>query len=424
MRKSSSETRFGLDELVDLGEPLEKLECTQNLRSMFHRVPSLGKIRLESINKLSKNQTKYFGYLLITIFLIVIGSLFGRVIYKRNREAKHMSLANEVAMLADPSSLSPPALIPGKLSIVEALQAKDLGAFDIQLLSLRKYFKLSDLSVFLIVVGPEDIEQVREHLNSANQRHGNVFPFHIVEATSIVPELYFLTKHSEAEAAPYYSKHKFGYITRMIVKLGAAEWVPTEFYIALDADVLCVRPTSFKSLISEGRSAVNIGSVTAENAYQWKGAEQLLDAPGSLIEDTTFGGVPSIYHRMGVFKLKTYLEVVYQQPWKYSLLRYLFGWSDSSLYYSFLKMAGIFEKFHRTEPEGVFRTTGVAAEGTIGTKGWEKWDFAKALSPDAKGYFVHLHGLIGANVAEINERIRPVFEQTSSKRSDGSFKFE
>mmetsp|Transcript_32184 Transcript_32184/g.44888 ORF Transcript_32184/g.44888 Transcript_32184/m.44888 type:complete len:423 (-) Transcript_32184:455-1723(-) len=415
MRKSVSEARFGIDELVDLGEPIEKLACTQNLRSMFHRVPSLGQIglhRLESINKLSKNKTKYFGYLMILILLIVIGSLFARVAFKRVRESKHMKIAEDIGAMEEPAASIVSMNQEGKLAIVEALQAKDLTAFDVQLMSLRKYFKLSDLSVFLIVVAPEDIAEVRRFVQSANSRHNNMFPFRIVEATSIVPELFFLTKHSESETAPYYKEHKFGYITRMIAKLAAAEWVNSDFYLALDADVLCVRPTSYKSLITqEGKASANFGPMAPQSAYQWKGAAQLLDAPQSVLtNDVVHGGVASLYHRMGVHKLKTYLEVVYQQPWRYSLLRYLFGWSDYSLYYSFLKMAGLFEKYHVAKAEGVFRTKGVLAEGRIGTAGWKSWDFKTALASEPEGSFVHLHGLLDADKDDVSYRIKPLFE--------------
>uniref|UniRef100_A0A7S2TPP6 Uncharacterized protein n=1 Tax=Lotharella oceanica TaxID=641309 RepID=A0A7S2TPP6_9EUKA len=416
MRKSSSETRFGIDELVDLGEPIDKLNCTQNLRSIFHRVPSLGTIglhRLESINKLTKDKNKYFFYLFLAILLIVIGALMARVAYKRNRESMHTNLAREVASMGDPF-VATPEHYQGKISFVQALQAKDLSAFDVQLLSLKKNFKLSDLAMFLIIASPEDIKEVRRHIQEINSKFSNIFPFHVVEATTIVPELYFLTKHSEAEVAPYYKEHKFGYITRMIVKLAAAESVPTEFYLALDADVVCVRPTSFNSLVQKGRAAVNKGKMSFDTHYQWKGAKHVLDAPPSLLADeTAYGGVPSLYHRIAVHKLKTYLEIVYQQPWRYSLLRYLFGWSDYSLYYTFLRMANAFEKYHSASADGVFRAKGIS-EGMIGTKGWEKWDYTSALSPSGLGSFVHLNGLLDLSEDEINAKFRPFFVGSES----------
>uniref|UniRef100_A0A6V3SXT7 Uncharacterized protein n=1 Tax=Lotharella globosa TaxID=91324 RepID=A0A6V3SXT7_9EUKA len=411
MRKSTSETRFGIDELVDLGEPIDKLNCTQNLRSIFHRVPSLGTIglhRLESINKLTKDKNKYFFYLFLAILLIVIGALMARVVYKRNRESMHTDLAIEVASMEDPF-IATPEHYQGKVSFVQALQAKDLSAFDVQLLSLKKNFQLDDLAMFLIIASPEDIKEVRLHIQDVNAKFNNLFPFHVVEATTIVPELYFLTKHSEAEVAPYYKEHKFGYITRMIVKLAAAELVPTEFYLALDADVVCVRPTSFNTLVQQGRAAVNKGKMSFDIHYQWKGAKHVLDAPPSLLADETeYGGVPSLYHRTAVHKLKTYLEIVYQQPWRYTLLRYLFGWSDYSLYYTFLRMANAFEKYHSATVDGVFRSKGIA-EGMIGTKGWEQWDYGSALSSSAPGSFVHLNGLLDLSKDEISAKFSPFF---------------
>jgi len=263
--------------------------------------------------------------------------------------------------------------------------------------------------MFLIVISPEDFEEVQRRVKATNIRYNNMFPFHFIEATTIVPELYFLTKHSEAEVAPYYKEHNFGYITRMIVKLAAAEWVPTDFFLTLDADVVCVRPTSYASLIQQEKAAVKTGKMSFETLYQWKGASNVLDAPPSLLADEiAYGGVPSLYHRAAVHKLKTYLEMVYMQPWRYSLLRYLFGWSDYSLYYTFVRMADVFEKYHTASEDAVFRIKGVA-EGILGTKGWETWDFTPAFDPSAPGAFVHLNGLVELTREEINSKFRPFF---------------
>jgi len=408
MRKVHSESRFAIDDLVDLAEPIDKLECTQNIRSIFHRVPSFG-ARLDAINKLTKSKNKYFFFLLIAIALVVVGALGARMAYKRSRQAKHMDLAKEVAAMATPLDLEAGSGSTS-LAIVESLRAKDLGAFDMQLLSLRKNLDVQ-LSKFLIISDPEDLQIVSQHVSEASLKYPE-FPFHIVDATSLVPELVFLSKHSESEDAPYYNDHKFGYITRMIVKLAAFEFVggKSEFYLALDADVLCVRPTSYEDLVYEGKAVVNKGTISFDKMYQWKGAVDVLDGPFELLQDNVaYGGVPSLYNTRGVYKLKTYLEIEYQQPWRYSLLRYLFGWTDYSLYYSFLRMSGMFERYHTAKPQGVFRTTDLS-EGTIGTKGWERWDFSETLDPKAQGAFVHLHGMLEVETEKVNEKLRRYFE--------------
>ncbi|GAB5360216.1 hypothetical protein AAMO2058_000608500 [Amorphochlora amoebiformis] len=404
MRKSTSEGRFPLEDLVDLGEPINKLECTQNLRSMFHRVPSLGHLGRLELNKLTKSKTRYFAYLFIVILFVVIGSLMARVAYKRARESRHINLAEQLAIMEDPI-INPPGA--GKISIVETLQAKDLQAFDIQLMSLKKNFKLEDLSVFLIVASPEDFTTVDAHVRKCNEKYEGTFPFRVVSASAIVPEQEYMTKHSETEVAPYYKEHHFGYITRMIAKLSAFEWIPGEFYLALDADVMCVKPTSYATLIPHGKAITNFGKGKYDTAYQWKGAKHVLDAPKSMHADqTVYGGVPSIYHRMAVNKLKTYLEIIYQQPWRYSLLRYLYGWSDYSLYFSFLKIAGIFDKHHSAVRDGLFRSQ----DGRIGSDELQKWGESNLTPSQDPGYFVHLNGMIELPVSEVNSKIRPYFE--------------
>jgi len=402
MRKVTSEGRFPLEDLVDMGESVDKLNCTQNLRSMLTRVPSLG--RLEAINKLTKNKTKYFFYLFIAILFIVIGSLMARVAYKRNRESRHMKLAQEIARMEDPLSEAD----ANRVAIVETLQASDLPIFDVQLASLNKNFDIPDISTFLIVAESDDFIRIRNHVTKANEKYGNKFPIRVVDVANIVPELNYLTKHSEAETAPYYKEHKFGYITRMIVKLAATEWVPGEVYLALDADVVCVKPTSFKSLMQGGKAAVETGKLSFQTAHQWKGAKHVLDAPKSLFnEDTVYGGVPSLYNRHGVYKLKAYLEIVYQQPWKYSLLRYLSGWSDYSLYYSFLRMANLFEKYHTISDGHILHSGGISGE-YIDASGWENVDFESTLKTEQSGSFVHLNGVLHAP-SEVVNRLHKVF---------------
>lgn len=51
--------------------------------------------------------------------------------------------------------------------------------------------------------------------------------------------------------------HVAGYTTQQIMKLAAADLVPTQWYLTLDADVICIRNTSFLSLLPSGRATVN-----------------------------------------------------------------------------------------------------------------------------------------------------------------------
>ncbi len=380
------------------------------MKSVFHRVPSLASLglrRLESINTLTKNKTRLFFYLFVALVVVVVGALVARVAFKRHRETRHLNLALEVAAMAEPLP-TPPDL--RKISIVETLQVNDLPAFGLQLRSLRKFFNIQDIETFLVVVNKEDQGTVEAFVEAENKKFKGVFPFRVVTAASLIPELTFLTKHSESETAPYYQTHKFGYITRMIVKLAAGEWF-SGFYLALDADVLCTRPSSFTQLIHDGRATVNAHDVTASTSYQWKGALHVLDGPAPVQHTRAFGGVPALYHRSAVHKLKTYLEIVYQQPWRYSLLRYLYGWTDSSLYFSFLKMAGMFEQYHAVLPEGVVQQGMlVAGTGTVSADAWENADFSSVFDANYQGSFAHFHKLqerVGTSAAaEIEKYLR------------------
>lgn len=45
----------------------------------------------------------------------------------------------------------------------------------------------------------------------------------------------------------------FGYRVQMLLKLGVARIVPTDFYITLDSDVLLTQPLEYADLFREGK---------------------------------------------------------------------------------------------------------------------------------------------------------------------------
>ena len=92
-----------------------------------------------------------------------------------------------------------------------------------------------------------------------------------------------------------------------MIKLAAAEIVETDFYLTLDADIICVRPTSFSDLVKDGCAYCFKHGLerSAEMFKQWyRDAERVLKIDhAEYFHDVT----PAVLSRQAVLMLHKHL---------------------------------------------------------------------------------------------------------------------
>ena len=150
-----------------------------------------------------------------------------------------------------------------------------------------------------------------------------------------------------------------GWFVQQLAKLAIADRISTRFYLTLDADVICVRPTRYEDLVVDGRALVQ---TTPPNHPEWNDdAERVLDLPRS---GRQYGVTPALLSSEAVRRLTRHLagrvdprlrRLATRLPpglprsvlagWRSFLLRNL-PWTEYVLYHTFLEQTGRFGRYH------------------------------------------------------------------------------
>jgi Family of unknown function (DUF6492) len=196
-----------------------------------------------------------------------------------------------------------------RLDAVLPLAARDLERAQILFRTLERFFEA--LGTLWVVVPDAEREGVR-------------VPFgEVLAETEVVPEL--------ADGAPPHGWH-----VQQLVKLAIAARVVSPFYLTLDADVICVRPTRYGDLVHEGRA---VAQITKPHHPEWNDdAERVLALRRS---GRQYGVTPAVLSRDGVLALQRHLG----GDWRVRLLREL-PWTEYALYHTFLEATGQWTRHH------------------------------------------------------------------------------
>ena len=104
--------------------------------------------------------------------------------------------------------------------------------------------------------------------------------------------------------------HVSGYTKQQVMKLASAARIRTEWYLTLDADVICTRRTGYADLIRDGRALVNMTPLGRHRDWH-EDADRLLGtwlAHEHNDEQQTLGVTPSLLHTESVRQLGAKLE--------------------------------------------------------------------------------------------------------------------
>jgi hypothetical protein len=188
----------------------------------------------------------------------------------------------------------------------------DHGRLSMLIRSLAKFFVLEDLDA-LIIVTP-DTDGVRKLLDEIAKLAASPRVDALQKKTSIIGDNELAPEVFDREARGL--NHVSGYTKQQIMKLAAAAKVRTEWYLTLDADVICVRRTGHDDLIRNGRALVNMTPLGRHRDWH-EDADRLLGtwlAHEHNDEQQVLGVTPSLLHTESVRQLGDKLEAQNPTP--------------------------------------------------------------------------------------------------------------
>jgi Family of unknown function (DUF6492) len=169
----------------------------------------------------------------------------------------------------------------------------------------------------------------------------------VLRDSEVIPEIGYFRTAARLRAKLHLVGPPFhGWYVQQLVKLAIADRVATPFYLTLDADVICVRPTSYEDLVRDGRALVQ---TTTPNHPEWNDdAERVLGLPRS---GRQYAVTPAVLSTDAVRRLADHLQRRVRRrlrrvvSWRSYLLRTL-PWTEYALYHTFLEKTGLFDRYH------------------------------------------------------------------------------
>lgn len=233
-----------------------------------------------------------------------------------------------------------------KIDAVLPLLARDAERAKILFDSLRLF---RDLGTCWVIVRDRELAELRVKIPEKR--------FLLIPESTLIPELGIYRILWRLRGKGNIS----GWYVQQLLKMAMAEKVQTDFYLTLDADVICMKPVSYDDLVKKGRA---ISRRTAKdghaNWYQW--AERVLGLPRSPFQH---GVTPALLSREAMIRLQKYLATRTSLPvrsgwkrgvddalmgklmpsWRSYLIRNL-PWTEYSLYGTFLDASGLYDRYH------------------------------------------------------------------------------
>ena len=207
--------------------------------------------------------------------------------------------------------------------------------FKLLIKSFLYHFELKDLEQFIIICPQDNIEVLSNLLKNITDDNR----FIIIDENEICPEL---SKQSHSIS---------GWYIQQILKLAAAKYTRTDFYLTLDSDIICKKPFSHSKLVVSGKAYMNIETALdyddlyckSRSINEWKVKNSRLEASSkllkyrrsSLLKNQSYGETPVLMHSKSTLGLLDDLSFFHQNWFK--VLSKKKGWTEYSLYFQYLE---------------------------------------------------------------------------------------
>jgi hypothetical protein len=289
-------------------------------------------------------------------------------------------------------------MLAQKIDAVLPLVISDYERFCVQQTTLEAFMK--PLGTCWVVTTDRDYKTLSARIGGGR--------YQVLPESELVPEMRFFPKVK-------------GWYRQQLIKLAIADWVATDFYLTLDADVLCTRLVQYQDLVRENRAPCF--AHPDDRFPEWyANSERVLDMHRSGIYHNV---TPCVLSKAGVISLQGYLakraeevklpfhtsEVFYhllhrlpsfQMAWRVFLLRTL-PWTEYSLYYTYLENVALFDLYHFWTKNCIY-----SVEESIWSVGqFADWDPRRVFSDMNKYCFCVVQSRTGIAASEVAARIAP-----------------
>ena len=292
-----------------------------------------------------------------------------------------------------------------RLDAVLPLRPSDCERARLLLRTLEWFFE--DLETLWIVTPDDALGEVEAKVSHPRAR--------FLSETEVVPELgFYRTLYATSLIL---RRCLMGWYVQQLIKMSAASFVGTPFYLTLDADVLCVRPLRTADLVRDGRGVCKRHGLDV-HADWYAQAERILSLPRS---GFTHGVTPTVLSREGMLALHAYLagraSPIWRRlggplaGWRGFLLRHL-PWTEYALYFTFLEAQGLFERYHVPFPGTRLYGHSVWQDGNF-----EAWQPAELLLGDDAPFFCVVQSSLGIDPRRVWEKIGPFLENRVESRN-------
>jgi hypothetical protein len=305
-----------------------------------------------------------------------------------------------------------------KIDAVLPLTLRDYPRFEILDKSFKRFFK--DLGKCWIVTPDREFEQIKNLIQDDR--------YCVISESSLAPEfkIFQKSRFSLFKVVP-------GWYKQQIIKIAIADKIETDFYLTLDADVICTRPTFFEDLVKEGRAVCYIHPTERNTQRDWYGwAEKVLRLK-SRNREVLHNVTPVVLSKQAMFELQNYLSQIYQQiiiprtrrevraallkayaqflpqdssrraqllSWR-SLLSVSIPWTEYGLYYIFLEETDRFDRYHVLVEDSLY-----AKDHSVWYKEeFDAWNVDEVFSPDSTHCFVVVQSWLNLDIDQVRQKV-------------------
>jgi len=209
-----------------------------------------------------------------------------------------------------------------KIDAVLPLTLKDFARFKL-LYKTMTLFK--DLNTCWVITKDNEFKEIKSRIKDKKYK--------VIKETSIVPE---------------FKNYKTlgGWYKQQLLKFAIAKKIESDFYLILDADLICVRTVRYSDLITNGKALSQIEKVDFHPEW-YKDAERILGLKRSGLKH---GVTPALFCKEGVLNLQDFLNKrassnAKKINWRMHLIKHL-PWTEYTLYFTFMEGIGLFQKYY------------------------------------------------------------------------------
>jgi hypothetical protein len=286
------------------------------------------------------------------------------------------------------------AVLP--LKIRPAGRSPNLGSAVMLCHSLAHFWRDTSPLALTVLCPREELATVRQAL----ARTPPAIALRFMAETELVPSL------DDNPAFP-------GWMRQQVLKLAAFALGQSDFYLCLDADVLCVKPIESGLLLPGGKALTDYGS-RVRHADWWRGSAALLKVEPNL-ERPGMRVTPAVLSRRIVERLYRSLSPddatlswrALMQTDKGSAG----GWTEYTLYHLFAENAGLMDLYHVSYAE--FRALDhklISGNSIWSRRNSATWDPAALFDAQDQGLFAVLQSSAHVPLVEIWTGFRRHFD--------------